>query len=205
MTAKDIYDIGIKKLSSFNVGLLMPALRAANDGAKQDVLNTNGCANYQWTTQIIDFLKPKQVVELGGAMGVWDLCVLHNLPQDSKLYSVTMPEGGLEFSYVVDNYPNFIPCLGDDLDLTVWPKEAVLKDTDLWYIDSLHMEEHLRKELDVYSPFFKKGAIILFDDIHLNDGMERVWQDIVHGKYGELDCFDATDPLHWSGYGICTI
>lgn len=203
MTAKEVYDLGMKKLQAFNVGALLPALRMANDGARQDVLNTNGCANYQWIIGVIEELKPKLVVELGGAMGVWDLCVLHTLPQGSALYSITLAEHGLEFSYIADNYLNFFPIIGDDLDISVWPSTLALGDTDLWYFDSLHTEDQLRKELDLYSPFFKKGTIILFDDIHLNEGMDKVWRDIQDGKYGKMDCFDGSDPLHWSGYGIC--
>lgn len=203
MTAKDVYDLGMKKLATFNVNQLLPALRMANEGAVNDVLNTNGCANYQWIVGVVDELKPKLVVELGGAMGVWDLCVLHALPQTSALYSITFAEHGLEFSYIADKYLNFFPVIGDDLDMNSWPATLALGEADIWYIDSLHEEKQLRAELDLYSPFFKKGAIVLLDDIHLNEGMERVWGDITSGKNGKWDCFDASDPLHWSGYGIC--
>ena len=205
MTAKEVFDKGIEKLKTFNVRGLLPALRAANEGAMEDVLNTNGCALYQWSTCLVDELKPKQIVELGGAMGVWSICVLHTLPSESKLYSITLPEGGLEFVYIVDKYTNFIPVLGNDLDLNNWPKDLDLGKTDLWFVDSLHEESHLRKELDLYSPFFKKDAIILFDDIHINENMEKVWEDIKKGKYGITSWHDGTSPLHYSGFGLACI
>ena len=110
MTAKDVYDIGMEELKKFSVEGLLPGLRAANSGAIEDVKNTNGCLYYQWSCALMSGLKPKQVVELGGAMGVWDICVLHSLSPHAKLFSVTLKEGGLEFSYVIDKYPNFIPC-----------------------------------------------------------------------------------------------
>jgi len=201
MTAKEWFDKGMERLKTFDVRGLLPSLRAANEGAIEDVSNTNGCAFYQWSISLIDVMKPKQVLELGGAMGVWSICALHTLPQESKLYSITLPEGGLEFSYIVDKYTNFFPILGDDLDMKNW--EGVdLSKTDLWFIDSLHEKEHLEKELNLYSPFFKKGAIILFDDIHINNGMEEVWKEI---RNKEWDCYDATDPLHYSGFGICKV
>lgn len=200
MTAKDIYDLGIGRLKTFNLLPLLPALRACNSGAIEDVKNVNGCANYQWICGVVDELKPKQVIELGGAMGVWSLCVLHTLPSDSMLYSITLPEGGLELSYIVDDYPNFKGIIGSDLDMDNW-KGIDLHKTDVWYFDALHTEDHLRKELGLYSPFFKKGCLIIFDDIR-SFGLYPVWEDIIKGKYGTVNYYEATDPLHYTGYGL---
>lgn len=183
-----------ERLNTFNPVGLMPALRYANEGAIEDVLNINGCANYQWSTCLIDVLKPKQVVELGGAMGVWSLCVLHTLPESSKLYSITLPEGGLEFSYVQDTYPNFYPIHGDDLNMDNWPKGMNWNDTDIIYFDSLHTPEHLQKEVDLYVPLLKERTIMLFDDIH-SFGLEPIWDALPYEK------IDLTDPCHYTGWG----
>lgn len=192
----------MERLKTFDVHPLLPALRFANDGAVNDVMNINGCANYQWIIGVVDALKPKQVVELGGAMGVWSLCVLHTLPSKSHLYSITLEEHGLEFSYIRDSYPNFTPIVGDDLNMDNW-KGVDLKKTDIWYFDSLHTPEHLRKELELYSPYFKKGCLIIFDDIRSFE-LFPVWIDIMGGKYGTMTYYEATEPLHWTGYGLCT-
>lgn len=198
VTAKDYFDMGIQRMKTFKVEGLLPALKYANEGAIEDVLNINGCACYQWIASLMDVWKPKQVLELGGAMGVWSLCVLHNLPETSKLYSITLAEHGLEFSYIRDNYPNLTMVVGDDLQLANWPKDCQLDKTDLWYFDALHTPEHLQKELDLYTPFFKKGAVLLFDDIR-SFGLWDVWEKLPYDK------FEATDPLHWSGYGIAVV
>jgi len=201
MTLEKIVEETFEKLKAFKVDLLLPSLKGITgvyDGALyDDILNINGCANYQFSLCLIDLLKPKQVVELGGAMGAWSLCVLHTLPKDSRLYSITLAEDGKEFMFVVDKYENFYPIVGDDLDISNW-KGVDLSKTDIWYFDSLHSEEQLRKELELYSPFFKKGAFLLFDDIHQNEGMEKVWQD-VQKKY---ETMDLTDPCHWTGWGV---
>lgn len=198
MTAKDYSQQALERLASFSVIGLLPALKHCNDGALQDVLNTNGCAYYQWSSCLMEVLKPTQVVELGGAMGVWDLCVLHTLPSASKLYSITLPEGGLEFSFVKENYSNFIPILGDDLHLEHWPKDLDLHQTDLWFFDALHTEEHLRKELEIYRPYFKKGTVLLFDDIR-SFGLWPVWHDLPYDKH------ENTNPCHYSGFGIAVV
>lgn len=202
MTAEELYKLGLERMKNLSVPGLMPALKYCNDGAINDVLNVNGCAYYQWVASLMGELKPKQLIELGGAMGVWALCVLHSLPEDSTLYSITLAEGGIEFSFIKDKYPNLVKIVGDDLDMKMWPKDLDLSKTDWWFFDSLHTERQLRAELDLYSPFFKEGCVILIDDIH-SFGLEPVWEDLKKGKWGKIDCYDATDPLHWSGYGVC--
>lgn len=201
MTARGVYELGMERLTTFNLMPLLPALRACNPGALEDVKNINGSAYYQWICGVVDELKPKQVVELGGAMGVWSLCVLHTLPSDSMLYSISLPENGLEFSYVVDNYPNFKAIVGSDLDVDNF-KGVDLSATDIWFFDALHTEEHLRKELELYSPYFKKGCLIIFDDVR-SFGLYPVWEDIIANKYGNVNYYEATDPLHFTGYGLC--
>jgi len=199
-TAKEWFSDGMTRLSTFSVEGLLPSLVHCSDGAIQDVKNINGCCYYQWSACLADVMRPRQVVELGGAMGVWSLCILHYLPQESHLYSITLPENGIEFSFIKDQYPNLTMILGNDLDLDNFHGVGLVS-TDLWFIDSEHTPEHLTKELDLYSPFFKKGALVLLDDIR-SFGLFPVWERFRQGEWGEVDCYEATDPLHYSGYGL---
>ena len=98
-------------------------------------------------------------------------------------------------------YSNFHPVIGDDLDLNSWPKGLDLSKTDLWFFDSLHTEDQLRKELELYKPFFKKGAIILFDDIFLPE-LESVWQDLENII---PVAYKTALPLHYTGWGLVQI
>ena len=203
LAARDWFDLAMKRWASFDENEILPKLNLANSGAVEDYLNTNGTRYYQWGACLVDIMQPKQVVELGGAMGVWTICASHYLPKDSELYSITLPEQGLDFAYMPVPPKNVFLLRGDDLDMSNW--EGVdLKKTDLWFIDTGIAEDHfgeqLQKELKLYSPYFKKGSVILFDDIHKNKGMEDVWQAIVQDP--RFDVYDATDPLHWTGYGI---
>lgn len=199
MTAKALFkEADFDWLTNNRIDTILPKLRALNDGALEDVLNINGNRYYQLAPSITKVLKPKQIVELGGAMGVWDLMVLNGDYQDFTLYSITLPEHGLEFAYIVDKYPNFVPVVGDDLDLANWPKELDLSKTDLWFFDSLHTAEQLQKELDLYTPFFKKGAVLLFDDIRMQE-LWPIWDALPYDKH------EITDPCHYSGYGIAIV
>lgn len=196
--AQQLFDEVMQK----DMGVPLHKLRGCNMGAVNDVLDKNKSYYYQWSSLLMGLKKPQQVVELGGAMGVWCIMALHKLPSTSKLYSITLPEGGLEYSFMVDDYDNFYPSLGDDLDLKSWQYDIDFTKTDVWFFDALHTEEHLRAELDLYSPFFKQDTIILIDDIR-SFGLDPVWEDIKKGKWGKMHCYDATDPLHYSGYGVC--
>lgn len=198
MTAKELNALAFERMKKYNIRGSMPALRNVAEGSMMDILNTNGCCYYQWSPCLVDVLNPKQIVELGGAMGAWDLMVLQDLPEDAHLWSITLPEGGLEFSYIKDNYTNFHPVLGDDLNLKNWPKELDLSKTDLWFFDAEHTAEQLQAEIDLYSPFFKKGAVVLFDDIRMPE-LWPIWENLPYDKY------ENTNPCHYSGFGLMIV
>ena len=197
-TAREWAEGAFERLKTFKPESILPALKYANEGAIDDYLNSNGNAYYQWSACLIDIMKPKQVVELGGAMGVWTICALHYLPQSSKIYSVTLEEHGLEFSYIQDDYPNLKKIVGDDLDMNNWPKDMKWEDTNLIFFDSLHTKKQLTKEVELYIPLLKKGTVMLFDDIHMSE-LESVWDNLPYDKH------DITNPCHYSGYGIAVL
>ena len=203
---QDLIDKSLKKLENFDPEVLVKELAINGflpiDVGARDIRDKEGTGNYCWFPGFIDLLKPKQVVELGGAMGVGDISILSSSYKDFQLWSITLEEHGLEFAYVEKGkYPNFHSVIGDDLDLNNWPTELDLSKTDLWFIDSLHTEAQLRKELELYKPFFKKGAIILFDDIFLPE-LESVWQDLENII---PVAYKTALPLHYTGWGLVQI
>lgn len=154
---------------------------------------------YNWLGAYCKQFQPKQVVELGGAWGTAAMIMASET--SGKVYSITLDErhmiSGKEFQtafcYVLKRYPNLIKVIGDDLDLNSWPKDLDLSNTDFWYIDSLHTTEQLTKELELYKPFFKKGAILAFDDIHMKE-LYPVWVDL---PYEKLDVSQLHVPTGW--------
>lgn len=199
MKASELFFKLKPKWEKYNIKEAEIFLKGLSEGSRADVESKGRVGYYQMLPVLVENLKPMQVVELGGAMGASALMMLSTLPKTSKLYSITLEEGGLEFSFVKEDYPNFVPIVGDDLDLDSFPKDMDLGVTDLWFFDSLHTYDQLHKEIELYSPFFKKGTIILVDDIHLDEGMYKGWLEFPGDK------FDATAWLHWSGFGIIVI
>ena len=160
MKIEDLLEQSMKKFEDFDPEILVQELAENNylpvDVGARDIRDKKSCANYCWFPGFIELLKPQQVIELGSAMGVGSICILSSSYKDFDFYGITLKENGLEFCYVnKDKYSNFHPLVGDYMDLSVWPKGLKLNQTDLWYIDGLHEEDHLRAEFDLYKPFFK--------------------------------------------------
>lgn len=196
MTAEELFKKVKPLWENYDLKKAEPYLKHLSPGSRNDIENKKGVGYYQFLACLVSYLNPKLVLELGGAMGASSLMMLSSLPKESKLYSITLEEGGLEFSFVKENYPNFVPIVGNDLILSNLPKGLDLQKTDLWFFDSTHTYDQLSLERKTYEPFFKKGAVILLDDIKLNEGMFKAWTEFPGDK------FDASVYLHWSGFGI---
>lgn len=164
-----------------------------------------GCNRYyQWLACLMRVIKPKQVVELGAAAGISTIMMATELPKDSLLFSVDI-DPDLAWKWMDRDYPQVVKILGDDLDMGIWTKDLYppvrgvnLEETDVWFFDSLHTEEQLRAELKLYTPFFKKGAILVFDDIKV-PGLDKVWEELPYDKQ------DITIPCHYSGFGVAIV
>ena len=205
---KDIIEKSLKALETFDPEIIVREL-AVNDylsvdiGAG-DIRDKEGTGYYCWLPGFVELAKPKMVVELGSAMGVAAVSMLSSSYKDFEFYGVTLEEKGLEFCYVEKNkYPNFHPIVGDYMDMSIWPKDVNLNKTDIWFLDGLHEEQHLRAELELYKPFFKAGATVLFDDMLINLGMSHVYQDL-KTIFPIKDQFSSTQ-LHWTEFVIVEV
>lgn len=65
---------------------------------------------------------------------------------------------------------------------------------DILFLDSLHTYEHTITEWRAFQRKVKKGGIAFFDDIHLDGGMERFWNEVGGNKVD-------ISHLHFSGFG----
>lgn len=194
MTSNDL-DKAVKELlDKYDVGELDRYFSLIGSGQINEIYNRSGNSHlyYQWLACLVKLLKPKQVVELGAAAGISTIMMAAYMPKDSKLYSVDIDPSA--WKWMNYEFPSVIKILGDDLDLAIYPKECDLNKTDIWFIDSLHEEAQLRKEIELYKPYFKKGAVVVLDDIRL-PGLDTVWNELSYDK-----C-ETTNPNHYSGFG----
>ncbi len=202
-------------LKSFDIGELKDHFSLIPEGQLNEIYDKSDHQNryYQWLACLMRVLKPKQVVELGAAAGISTIMMASQLPKESKVYSVDIDKS-IAWKWMNREYPNVVKILGDDTDIDIWKElgEWVddgdlpgynednqfvpfdLEGTDVWFIDALHTKEHLQKELDLYTPFFKKGAVIVLDDIRM-EGLWDLWQALPYDK-----C-ETTNPNHHTGFG----
>lgn len=196
MTANELDLKVCERVRRFDWGSNWEHFALVGAGQQGELRDTSGQPNryYKWLACLIQELKPKQVTELGAAAGISTLAMSLYMPPEGKIISVDY-DPTIAWQWMKPGYPNVIKILGDDLDLSIYPKDIKLDQTDIWFIDSLHTEEQLRKEFELYTQFFKKGAVVVLDDIHINEGMQKVWEELPYDKY------DTTNPNHYSGFG----
>ena len=206
MTANELDKQVMELVHKYDVNPVLKHMSLVAEGQLREVQNTNDRENlyYIWLACLMRVVKPQQVIELGAAAGISTIMMATSMPKDALLFSVDNdPE--IAWKWMSQDYPQVVKCLGDTRDMGIWrgtwgpTLEEGLKKTDVWFFDSLHTEEQLLSELEVYTPFFKKGAILVFDDIHINPGMNKVWDELPYDKQ------DVSTPLHWSGFGVAIV
>lgn len=166
------------------------------EGQRLEVLNKLDYSSlyYQWLACLVRLTQPKQVVELGAAAGISTTLMALELAKDATLYSVDV-DPKIAWTWMSTDFKNVVKVLGDDTDLSIWPKDAKLKDTDIWFIDTLHYKKQLEKEIKTYKKFWKKGTIVVLDDINMND-MREVWDALPYDK------LEISNPCHSTGFGF---
>ncbi len=148
------------------------------------------CLYYQYLACTARIVKAKQAVELGADIGVSALMLASET--DGKVYSVDNREC---WSLVPDEHPNIVKYLGDSTTLTLY-KGIDLQKTDVWLIDSDHSGPRFEKECQTYRPFWKKGAVVIADDV---DQYRNAW-DILEG-----DRLYIPRDIHGNGVGVLIV
>ncbi len=188
-------------LQQFDVGSLGSCLSKVPEGQRLEVENKTGSPNlyYQYLACLVRVLKPKQILELGASVGVSTIMMITQMEKDTKLYSVDdasdYKTGMGDWEALDRDYPQLIKVIGNDLNLSIYPKDFDISKTELVFIDTAHYGGQLVKELNLYMPLVPKGCVVLIDDIRLND-MYAVWEAIQDDK------IELTYPCHYSGFGM---
>jgi predicted O-methyltransferase YrrM len=197
-TANEIDKKVFELLKSYEVEKVMPHMEKVSIMHREHEVKNGRGDNlyYQWLACLVKLLKPKQVVELGAASGISTIMIASELDSDAKFYSVDN-DPVIAWTWMSHDWPQLTKILESDLDMNIW-KDIDLSKTDLWFIDTLHTPDQLKKEIELYSPYWKKGTIVVFDDIRL-PGMYEVWESLKYDK------FENTNPCHYSGFGFIKI
>lgn len=161
----------------------------------QNMKSNNGCNYYFYLHNLVKILKPKHVVELGTSIGRSAHFMMTALQPDSILTTIEM--GSFlrvdlkPFEY--DKRLNIV--YGSDIDPAVYAP-LNLKDIDFLFIDTLHDKAHVEIEWSIYKEFLAPGALVVMDDINLNEGMIEFWNNLPYEKV------NTGSDIHFSGFGI---
>lgn len=137
-------------------------------------------------------IKPNTVVELGADRGVSTLMISEELPPGGKIYSIDVREDGWE--YVPENNKNIVKLVGLSTD-TELLKDINLSEVKFWFIDGEHTNDMVEQEIKTYSPYWKKGTVVMFDDIDL---YTRTWSSIEFDKYESRE-------IHNNNFGVVVV
>ena len=129
--------------------------------------------------RIIQFYKPKNILELGTSLGI-STCYLAKANPNGRVFTF---EGCPETAKVAQqsfkklNIKNTKITLGD-FNATLKQKLAELKTIDLAFIDGNHKEEPTITYFKECLQYANNNTLFIFDDIHWSVGMENAWEQI---------------------------
>lgn len=172
---------------------IRPALKEKCDAEFRGYLDgQDGSRYYHWLSLAVHFLRPNHILELGTNTGASAIAMYAELPEDSTLTTVDIQDVAHFIPEVMfaDHRVGFV--FGDDLKYEVLREMDKL--FDLLFIDTNHNAAHLRQELEIYLPFCVPGALVVLDDINVND-MREVWDSLPYPK------IDISQDCHYSGFG----
>jgi len=86
---------------------------------------------------------------------------------------------------------------GDSRDPATY-EQLGLGEVDLLFLDTEHTAAQLEREWELCRPLLSPGAVVVLDDIYLND-VPRFWEAL------EEDKLDTGEALHWSGFGVVAV
>jgi predicted O-methyltransferase YrrM len=152
-----------------------------------------GHTYYLYLAKLVREVRPGRVVELGTDIGRSGAFIMTQLGPEARFITI---EAGCQRRRDLDLFmgdPRLKIVTGNSIDPEVY---GPILDVDFLFIDTDHTYEQISKEWKAWSPRLAKGAVVAMDDIHLNEGMERFWNEL------DVPKVDCGREIHESGWGI---
>lgn len=130
---------------------------------------------YNFLAAIVDYLRPKVIVECGTHRGGSCMAMLSTLKIGGHIWTIDNDPR------VDKKFPMTHRCVtqikenGLEVDLDIFPQ------IDFLFIDSLRTGKHIQIFLDRFLPKVRINGIIAIDDIEIN-GIPTVWNNLPYPK-----------------------
>ena len=149
---------------------------------------------YQWLALLVKIVNPKQVLELGNSYGLSTLMMFSELSDTARLISCDVVKQLDFIPPQVFNDSRLKFYFGDDLNLNIFGNDLPVG-LDMLFIDTDHTFTQISSEWEIYKHLCNPGAIVILDDIRMND-MFDFWNSLQYPK------LELTEECHFSGFGF---
>lgn len=169
-------------------------LSQVNEEYLEYLQNTNGNFYYQWLALLVKNIKPNLILELGNCFGLSTLMMFSQLSETAQLISNDLTN---QLKFVpphVFNDSRLKFYFGNDLDLNIFGDDLPVG-IDMLFIDTNHTFEQISAEWKIYKNLCNPGAIVILDDIRMND-MFDFWESLPYPK------LELTTKCHVTGFGF---
>ena len=129
---------------------------------------------------IAQHFKPNSILELGTSLGLSTLCMASAVPEAN----ITTLEGSQSLSKLANDHFELLGAtqvhsVVGNIDHTLDEVLNQLEVIDLLFMDANHQHHATITYLDKCIPKFHEHTIVVMDDIHWSDPMEKAWKEII--------------------------
>jgi predicted O-methyltransferase YrrM len=168
--------------------VLKSTKRLVKDIAKNSLSQTKFSALY---SRVVQFYRCKHVIELGTCLGINTLYLAETKPDHLATFEgadelVNLAKDTFSFAKVTN-----VKLIAGDIDETLENYLRINPKVDFVFVDANHRYEAVMRYFKLILKAAHDKTIIVFDDIHLNAGMEQAWSEIKDDSlvYGSADLF----------------
>lgn len=160
-----------------------------------------GSGYYMALASMVHWASPENVLELGTNLGASAIALYAQKKAGARLVTVDIDTVARALPDEMLEAGDFWKIVGNDVDFPLIKRhdenlfDAIYGKVDFLFIDTDHRAEHLRNEWEIYQRYLVPGALVVLDDINVND-MRGFWDALPYPK------LDITDTCHYSGFGI---
>ena len=149
---------------------------------------------YDFLYHVVAELGADRVLELGTCTG-GSASHMAAARRECRVFTVDILQHPVTREKLRTYSPNVELVQGDSCDSEVVTRLEAHGPYDLIFFDTDHRYDLIKKEWELYRGMIRSGGVALFDDIFMNEGMKRFWEEVPDPKV-------AFKHLHWTGFGV---